>query len=278
MVSITFDQKADFQFVYEHLVKDMNVKQRISINEAELTLSVKVEPYNAKLCYHISQCIVRCVSTNYEKQWIKQILTTKYYYQDKDEIEEITAIAKSIGEGNIEELPGADRYTNRVDLLHRSTFSCIEQGGTILFDSYLRFRTGPYRALLTELIGEAIDEYKLEQEYQNFIEALRLLLKSREALLEKVVLVFDGSYCLYDMSGHKLNGMHETLDNIPNGLSLEEIDAEIILPLLILAPKEIYLYTEDSEEGLAQTIRNVFEERLCFFPLSRVKNFFSGNH
>ncbi|MCA0992467.1 putative sporulation protein YtxC [Pseudalkalibacillus hwajinpoensis] len=278
MVSITFDQKEDFQFVYEHLIKDRDVQQKVSVNEEELTLSVQVEPYNAKLCYHISKCIVRCVSTIYEKRWMKQILTTKYYYHDKDEIGEITAIAKSIGEGDKEELPRSDRYTKRVDLLHRSTFSCIEQGGTILFDSYLRFRTGPYRALLTELIGEAIDEYKLEQEYQNFIEALRLLLKSREALQEKVVLVFDGRYQLYDLSGRKLNGIHETLDNIPNGLSLEEIDSEILLPLLILAPKEIYLYTEDTEEGLAQTIRNVFEERLCFFSLSRVKNFFSGNH
>ncbi len=252
----------------------MNDKQKISVNEEELTLSVQVEPYNTKLCYHISQCIVRCVSTIYEKQWMKQILMKKYFYQDKDEIGEITAIAKSIAEGNKEELPGAVRYTNRMDLLLRSTMSCIEQGGTIMFDSYLRFRTGPYRALLTELIGEAIDEYKLEQEYQNFVEALRQLLKVRETITEKVVVVFDRSYSLYDLNGKKLNGLYESLDAIPNGLSLEDIDPEILLPLLILAPSEIYLYTEDPEEGLAQTIRNVFEERLCFFPLPLFKKLF----
>ncbi|MCA0171623.1 putative sporulation protein YtxC [Bacillus sp. RAR_GA_16] len=274
MVSITFDQQADFQFVYAHLIKDMNGKQKISVNEEELTLSIQVEPYNTKLCYHISQCIVRCVSAIYEKQWMKQILMTKYLYQDKDEIGEITAIAKSIGEGNKEELPGAVRYTNRMDLLLRSTVSCIEQGGTIMFDSYLRFRTGPYRTLLTELIGEAIDEYKLEQEYQNFVEALRQLLKVRETIQEKVVVVFDHSYNLYDLNGKKLNGLYEPLDDIPNGLSLDDIDPEILLPLLILAPKEIYLYTEDVDEGLAQTIRNVFEERLCFFPLRLFKNVF----
>ncbi|WP_226656393.1 putative sporulation protein YtxC [Pseudalkalibacillus hwajinpoensis] len=274
MVSITFNQQADFQFVYEQLIKVINVQEKISVNEPDLTLSIKVEPYNSKLCHHISQCIVRCVSTIYEKQWMKKILTTKYFYQDKDEISEITAIAKSIGEGNKEELPGADRYTNRMDLLHRSTVSCIEQGGTIMFDSYLRFRTGPYRALLTELIGEAIDEYKLEQEYQNFVEALRQLLKARETVQEKVVVVFDRSYSLYDLNGKKLNGLYEPLDHIPNGLSLEDIDPEILLPLLILAPNKIYLYTEDAEEGLAQTIRNVFEERLCFFPLQLFKKNF----
>ena len=279
MVSITFDEKQDFLFVCEELKRVTNYQKHINCSEEEMKLSVAIEPYDTKMCYHISQCISRCVIATYEKRWMEQLLRSTYYYQNDDEIGEISAMACSIGNGDIEDLPGASRYSNRSKLLLESAISCIEQGGTISFDSFLRFRTGPYRSLLRSLIGEAIDEYKLEQEYQNFIQALRLLLKSRNVLEKRVILVFDGNYRLYDCNGNILLGrIPVQLEHLPNGLSVEEIDPEILLPLLILAPEEIYLYSDHNEEGLAQTIRNVFEERLYFFPYSMSKILFPGNH
>ncbi|MFK3958168.1 putative sporulation protein YtxC [Guptibacillus hwajinpoensis] len=277
MVSITFTNKDDFQFVFDQLNKFIKIGDSVIVNEEELSLSVAIGPYDTKLCYQISQCIANCVSTFYEKRWMEQLLTSTYYYQDKDEIGEITSIARSIGDGDKEDYPGAHRYANRRDVLLQSTLSCIEQGGTILFDSFLRFRTGPYRALLNELIGEAIDEYKLEQEYQNFVEGLRILLRSRQPLQKKVVLVYDKTYQLYDMNGSLLTGIEGKLEDLPVGLTIDEIDSEILFPLLLLAPEEVCIYTDDSDEGLVQTIRNVFEERLSFFSYRMSKLFFSGN-
>ncbi len=279
MVSITFNSSEDFQFVYAELNKILDGEKRVFRDEKEMMLSVVVEPYDIKTCYHISKCIAHCVDSTYEKKWMEHQLRSKYFFQDQDEIAEICEVARSIGDGDKVDVPGAERYSERKKLLLEAAISCIEHGGTISFDSFVRFRTGPYRTLLAALIGEAIDEYKLEQEYQNFVEALRVLLKSRATLTKRVALVFDGSYHLYDMTGEVLTENKEVeLENLPSGLVIEEIDPDILLPLLVLAPEEIYLYTDHNDEGLAQTIQNVFEERLYFFPYSMSKILFPGNH
>lgn len=278
LVSITFSEIEDFQFMTAELNKVAGPK-RMKCDIEAMKVSIAIEPFDTKMCYRISQCLARCVSITYEKRWMEQLLKSTYYFQDQDEIAEISGIARSIGDGNKDDIPGASRYSNRGELLLEAAISCIEQGGTISFDSFLRFRTGPYRTLLATLIGEAIDEYKLEQEYQNFVQALRLLLKSRESVTKRVILVFDGNYCLYNTNGNALTFKEDLQsEDLPKGLSVDDIDPEILLPLLVTAPEEIYLYTDHNEEGLAQTIQNVFEERLYFFPYRMSKILFSGNH
>ncbi|MGG1686122.1 sporulation protein YtxC, partial [Pseudalkalibacillus sp. NRS-1564] len=88
---------------------------------------------------------------------------------------------------------------------------------------------------------------------------------------------YDKTYQLFDMNGSLLTGIEGKLEDLPVGLTIDEIDSEILFPLLLLAPEEVCIYTDDSDEGLVQTIRNVFEERLSFFPYRMSKLFFSGN-
>lgn len=278
MVSITFSDLEDFEFMTAQFIKVTDHPTRIKSDREAMRVSIAIEPYDTGMCYRISRCLA-LLATTYEKRWMEQLLKSIYYFQDQDEIAEISAIARNIGDGNKEDIPGASRYSNRHDLLLEAAVSCIEQGGTISFDSFLRFRTRPYRSLLASLIGEAIDEYKLEQEYQNFVQTLRVLLKSRDTVTKRVILVYDGGYRLYNARGQVLTCQEELrAEDLPNGLSVDDIDPDILLPLLVAAPEEIHLYTDDNEEGLAQTIRNVFDERLYFFPYCMSKILFSGNH
>lgn len=40
------------------------------------------------------------------------------------------------------------------------------------------------------------------------------------------------------------------------------IDSSILAPLVSIAPNIIYLYTDDIDDGMIQTIQNVFQERI----------------
>ena len=57
------------------------------------------------------------------------------------------------------------------------------------FSSYVRFRLRTYREMVAKLAEVAIDEYKLEQEYQMFIETLRQQVRSRKSRLSCVHLI-----------------------------------------------------------------------------------------
>ncbi|WP_270179540.1 sporulation protein YtxC [Alkalihalobacillus sp. CinArs1] len=277
MVSLTFKNKADYDVLHAALC--LRGKETLE-NEAEMVLSIPIEPYDSRTCFEIADCLAHCVKTTYEKVWMQNILRTSYYFKDREEIDEICGLARSIGDGDRIDVPRTEGYRERFTILRDAAFGCIEQGGTISFDSFLVFRTRPYQKLLSALVAEAIDEYKLEQEYQNFIEALRQLLQLRNPKQKEVNLLFDGEYHLVDEKGVKLvvDSMDMYFEELPNELTTDEIDPDILLPLLYLAPEEINVFTDDIEEGLTQTIRNVFQERLRFFPFHMSKIFFSGNH
>ena len=57
------------------------------------------------------------------------------------------------------------------------------------FSSYIRFRLRTYREMVAKLAEVAIDEYKMEQEYQMFIETLRQQVSSRKSRLSCVHLI-----------------------------------------------------------------------------------------
>lgn len=281
LISLTFKNKADFEFVHTALITRLRGSNKTTlVDDAELVLSVSVEPYDSRTCFEIADCLALCIKTTYEKTWMQNILTSTYYFKDMGEIDEICALARSIGDGDRIDVPRTEAYRERFTILRDAAFCCVEQGGTISFDSFLVFRTRPYQKLLSALVAEAIDEYKLEQEYQNFIEDLRQLLQLRSSRREEINLLYDGSYHLVDDSGNKLKLKRSEMyfEDLPNELTTDEIDPDILLPLLYFAPDKINVFTDHIEEGLTQTICNVFQERLCFFPFHMSKIFFSGNH
>lgn len=51
------------------------------------------------------------------------------------------------------------------------------------------------------------------------------------------------------------------------------VDSVTIAPLLSIAPSAIYLYSDDFEQPLVRTIRNIFEERLELSSIEAFYNF-----
>ncbi len=49
------------------------------------------------------------------------------------------------------------------------------------------------------------------------------------------------------------------------------VDSAVIAPLLSIAPEKIFLYTNEEEEALVRTLRNIFEERIAVFPTSHLR-------
>ncbi|WP_207633522.1 sporulation protein YtxC [Escherichia coli] len=110
----------------------------------------------------------------------------------------------------------------------------------------------------------AIDEYKMEQEYQMFIETLRQQVSSRKSRLSCVHLIFDESFIFYDDKGRRLK-QEKLVQYIDEELLKQNdvyIDTKVIAPLLSISPKKIYLYTKEQDHNMIITLRNVFQERV----------------
>lgn len=138
--------------------------------------------------------------------------------------------------------------------------------------SFQIFRLGKYYEQLRETVEAAIDEYKMEQEYQNFIQTLRDYVMAKPPRIKKVHIVHDGSFTLWEM---RYVPEREKMKYIDRRFVRDHpmyIDSHLLAPLISIAPDEVVLYTDQPEHMMVRTIQNVFQERVQMLPLQAFSN------
>ncbi|CAH0128559.1 hypothetical protein SRABI96_00169 [Peribacillus sp. Bi96] len=200
---------------------------------------------------------------------LEQIIVGKFFYREREEIEAILEIASSIIEGerakNEEKAFSTEKRSIEVGLQ-----SILEGQVSFSFDSFTTFRLKSFQHSLEKYVIKAIDEYKLEQDYQNFIATLRDCLHGQESKLRKLHLVNNDGFHFYDQEYSKLDRpkINSLIDRSLLAKSSLFLDTVILAPLLSIAPENLCIYTDDRDEGLIQTIARIFEERATVLPLS----------
>lgn len=200
---------------------------------------------------------------------IEQIIISKFFYREREEIEAITEIASSIIEGERARCHGV-LFSTEKKLIEEGLQSILAGKVSFSFDSFTTFRLKSFQHTLEKYVVKAIDEYKLEQDYQNFIATLRDCLHGQESKLPKLHLVNRDGFQFYDQEFSKLDRpkINSMIDRRLLAKSSLFLDTVILAPLLSIAPENLYIYTDDKEEGLIQTMARIFEERATVLPLS----------
>lgn len=273
MIEIHFRQKEDAQSLYTFLQQQLPDK---SIGEYTLhyedshivrgrnTHSRKEELFRwtkTGLCHFIMK-----VKLN---DWLKNILAT-YYYRDEEEQQQIIDIVHSILEGKNDELNVFLPKMNLKEHLFILIHEWFREQPVFSFDHFFKFRL---RSLFNELekyVQLSLDEYKMEQEYQVFIQRLRDFLDERTPKQSKLHLLFDDGITFYNEHYEEIK-RSELINMIDRRLLINHpvyVDSVTIAPLLSIAPSAIYLYADDLEQPLIRTIRNIFEERVICKPIS----------
>ncbi|MFF2588298.1 sporulation protein YtxC [Peribacillus butanolivorans] len=200
---------------------------------------------------------------------IEQIIISKFFYREREEIEAITEIASSIIEGERARCQGM-LFSTEKKLIEEGLQSILAGKVSFSFDSFTTFRLKSFQHTLETYVVKAIDEYKLEQDYQNFIATLRDCLHGQESKLPKLHLVNRDGFQFYDQEFSKLDRpkINSMIDRRLLAKSSLFLDTVILAPLLSIAPENLYIYTDDKEEGLIQTMARIFEERATVLPLS----------
>ncbi len=268
MIEIHFEEANDATFVYAQLA---NLNTGSVSLEREHTVLIDLpfekESYIEEVLIPV---LVQLVLKVKEHKWIMSVLSRVFYYHDIEEQNQILHIADSIMNGNRKEVPKKRIEESRIDLLTASLQGFIQNPISFSFESFVRFRLKPYMLYLFRMTELAIDEYKLEQDYQTFVEALRQQVSSRKSRLSCLHLVFNGNFIFYDEKGARLN-QEKLVQYIDEKLVKHTefyIDANVIAPLLSIAPERIHLYTAHLDHNMIVTIQNVFQERVKVYSIN----------
>ncbi|WP_459499168.1 putative sporulation protein YtxC [Bacillus sp. C1] len=281
MIEICFEEKNDAMHVYQQLIKRTEKQYKetsIYLYEQKVTIHIPICESNYIEEVLIPVLLYFIVHIK-QSEWIHTILKDKFFYEEQEECHQILHMAYAILNG---QQKGVARELTRNQMEARIMSSLkgwLCDPLSFSFSSYTRFRLRTYREMVHRLVEVAIDEYKMEQEYQMFIEMLRQQVGSRKSRLSCIHLVFDESFIFYDEKGMRLKE-EKLVQYIDEELLTKQsvyIDTKVIAPLLSIAPRMIYLYTKEQDHNMIVTLQNVFQERVQLCALHEfehnMKNF-----
>jgi putative sporulation protein YtxC len=268
LAEIIFQSKDDTQKFYYHLLRFINFtsdNQTILLNEDRHIVQILEDGLSNQSLEKVKKAFYEFIIKIKRDDWFRGIIKENYYYEDPEEQQQIMDILYSILAGEREDLAVFLIKTKEEPKIMEAIDQIFRDNISLSFDSFIKFRLRSYLSVLENYIELSIDEYKMEQEYQMFVQTLREFLKHQEPKMDVLHLIFDEEITFYNTDFEEIK-RSELARMIDRKLLFNHpmyVDSASIAPLLSIAPTTIYLYTENPEEPLVRTINSIFEERVC---------------
>ncbi|MBP3039923.1 putative sporulation protein YtxC [Bacillaceae bacterium Marseille-Q3522] len=268
MIEIIFQNKEDAGKLYNDF-QNVSASVHVVFLQREGKFCLQLNFSDPLMLKKIKAAFVVFIMKEKVDLWLRDILATSFFYTDEEEQQQILQIVHSILEGNRQELAVFLDEVHAEALLKDLIDEFITYEVSFSFESFVTFRLRPFMEQLLHFVEISIDEFKMEQEYQVFIQTLREYLQKRTSHFHHLHVVMDEDILFYNEEFIEMK-RHELIRMIDRRLLINHpvyVDSVSIAPLLSIAPLQIYLYTNDPEQPLVRTIQNIFEERLILFTL-----------
>ncbi|SEM37040.1 putative sporulation protein YtxC [Mesobacillus persicus] len=279
MIEIIFQKDRDAHNMFGHIAGQLSAVQlengTIQLDEARNKIKICLKNLPNAAFHTIRESVYEFIVLKKRDDWFREILSERFFYNDPHEQEQILEIIYSVVEGNREDLTPFLNGSDEKKYVFHAIDELFKGNISFSFDSFVVFRLKPFFNKLRNYVEVAIDEYKLEQEYQMFVQTLRDFLSGRPALHECIHLILDEETIFYDENYREMkrSELVKGIDRKLLGNHPIYVDSVTIAPLLSMAPSTIYLYTNQPEQPLVRTIGNIFEERVKTAP---VKSFYEN--
>lgn len=212
----------------------------------------------------VADALSEFITDRWQDRLLGKLLSNRYSYFNPDEQASISAAAARRLARD-----GHARPVRRSRILARLQ-EYLEKHNTVVVDGFVTFRCKDYMEELESALDQAVDEFLLEREYQEFVRLLRYFVDSqppRHDVVHALVLA-DGSFQLTDAGGRPLN--NDALADLATELAARDVALEdlLISALISLAPRTVVLHRHGmgpTAETLA-TVEAVFGRRLSICP------------
>ncbi|MBP1156770.1 MULTISPECIES: putative sporulation protein YtxC [unclassified Paenibacillus] len=203
-----------------------------------------------------------------EPEMLRKMIKHDFHYHQVDEVEGIMAFCGQTlcGEGQWCEGNGKTAaYLRRKQQITAELYEYLEKHEELNLDGLVRFRLQAYRGELRDVVEYAIDEFVMDQQYQEFISLLQYFVYIQEAKIPFVHLIHKGG-----SEFMLLNERMETLntDETDAVVTVEMLEKEmnfedmIVSTLITVSPQQIYIHTREPELQVIKTITQIFEDRV----------------
>lgn len=201
---------------------------------------------------------------------IRHIIEDFYYYTNRDEMERILDITHWIFTGEDDDSLLVRNNKDPLQLLHSLFVSNIKNTTVIHFDSIVKFRLKVFRDQLIHYVGLAIDEFKREEDHQEFVNLLREYISKKEPSYNIIHILQGRTFSFYKQNGKKFTRLELRMLMQKEPLYIVGLDENEwnLAPLIAMAPSKIKIYGDYPSEPKTLTVINVFQEKVDFEPFN----------
>lgn len=206
--------------------------------------------------------IARYIVEVREEEIAMELAVKEYPFSSDEEERAVEACVRSLLAGSEREARLARE--RRIKGIQDKLTGYLQANSYLDLDGFIRFRLQEYRNQLREAIETALEEYLLDQQYEQFIRLLQSFVKFQEPLTPLVHLMHNGDreFSVLNEQFTKINA------SVPGGVVAQMADQEmeledrIVSTLISLSPCRILIHTRHPESLIISTIRRIFGDRV----------------
>lgn len=211
--------------------------------------------------YYLASIITDLLMNEIAKEMMRRIIRTKYQYLSREELRQIVQNAY-LYLSNLNEEGDIGKTLFRHNQILAEVNQYMEVNSRFYLEGFLRFRLKDYFKELEVSIEKAVENFLVEQEYNEFLRLLRYFVEIQEPRIDEVhVLVKDKqSFCLLDEEQQPIDQdqLQGVLTEINNDVDYEDL---LLSTLITISPRSIVLHVINKTE-IVETIMNVFRDRV----------------
>ena len=214
----------------------------------------------------VAEILTEYVIENEEENLLKMLILSDYPFLNYSEKNKIFTAATWIIKNNENDFLRMLILLKRRFLIKQNILDYLKENSSINIKGFTNFRLTAYKKMLSELIQKVIEDYKIQEEYKEFISMLKYFVETQKNRCKKLHIVFNenGEYTLlnennFDITDKCFEEFLETKEQ--NNLNNEDV---LISSLITLAPKKLFLHFESDNynKKIVNTISQIFENKV----------------
>lgn len=231
------------------------------------------------LRYYVASAIADLIVNDFQLGLLPKILKNHYANFTEEEKQQIVARAGQLLTRNVE--TGEEDLLQLINRRNQILYKVVDYLNTsneLIIEGFVRFWLKDYFQELCEAVDRAVDGFVVDREYQEFIRLLKHFVAIQEPKADEVHVIVraSGLFRLLDRDRRVVD--NEYLEGFVFDLVQNQMDYDDLLvsALITIAPRKIVLHFRKKRE-VAQTIVNVFENRVEFCPGCQICEVEQGN-
>ena len=195
----------------------------------------------------------------YEKNIVKQLIDSNYFYFNDIEQQQIFEIANNY-------LYNSDLAEAQIrkGLIKDSLIEYFSNNKSAILDGLVKFRLKEYIKTIDYIVDLAVNKFVIDKEYKEFIELLKCYINSKSCKCETIHLIYQNQESiLLDEFKNQINLDNNVLNNkYLSDISFSSNDYALNC-LLTLLPKKIYIHLIDkTDDEFINTLKLIFNNRI----------------